>query len=100
MGISELLAEFEYIGEFDVEKPVEGRGVSSVIPEEFFHLIDFGGELSLVLEKMPMNFLMDGKIRKIISTKKFVYDRDARKIPVKRYDNVFSIHGKNLIWME
>ena len=99
MGLTELLANFEYVGEFPINEPIEDEGVKSVIPEEYFELIDFSKPLSLLLERMPYHFKMEGNFRKLSKIKKFIYERSCKEIPLIDYSGVISINGENVIWM-
>ncbi len=99
LGLTELLAEFEYMGEFPVSKPLENKGVKSVIPEEYFDFIDFSRPLSFLLEKMPYHFSLEGNFRKLSKVKKFIYERNCKEIILTDYKSVVSINGENVIWM-
>ncbi len=99
LGLTELLADIEYVGEFPVEEPLKDRGVKSVIPEEYFEKIDFSAPLSLLLERMPHHFKVENGFRKLIKIKKFIYERLGREIPLTDYGGVVSIKGENVIWM-
>ncbi len=99
LGMTELLADIEYVGEFPVEEPIKEKGVKSVIPEEYFEKIDFSAPLSLLLERMPYHFKLEGNLRKLIKIKKFIYERMSREIPLTDYGGVVSIRGENMIWM-
>ncbi|HHG74356.1 MAG TPA: type I-B CRISPR-associated protein Cas5 [Persephonella sp.] len=99
LGLTELLADLEYVGEFPIEKPIENRGIRSVIPEEFFEKIDFSQSLSLLVERMPYHFKLEGNLRKLVKIKKFIYERVSREIPLTDYRGVVYIRGENIIWM-
>ena len=100
LGITELLADIEFIGEFDIKEPIKNRGIKSVVPEDSFEEIEFKGGLSLVVEKMPLHFKLENGFRKIFAVKKYVYERNAKEIPFKRLEKVVSINGENIVWME
>ncbi len=99
LGLTELLADIEYLGEYPIEKPIKEKGVKTVIPEEYFEKIDFSAPLSLLLERMPYHFKIEGNLRKLIKIKKFIYERMSREIPLTNYGGVVSIRGENVIWM-
>jgi len=102
LGLTELLADLEYVGEFPVEEPIKDRGIKSVIPveeESFIERIDFSKPVSLVLERMPYHFKVEDGFRKLVKTKKFIYERLSREIPLTDYEGVVSINGENVIWM-
>jgi len=99
-GITEFLADINYIDEFDIRKPIKNKGIKSVIPEDFLEEIEFEGGLSLVVEKMPLHFKLENGFRKIFAVKKYVYERNAKEIPFKRLEKVVSINGENIVWME
>ena len=99
LGLTELLADIEYVGEFPIEEPIKDRGVKSVIPEEYFERIDFSKPLSLLLERMPYHFKLENGFRKLSKVKKYIYERMCREIPLTDYKDVYSIKGENIIWM-
>ncbi|BBB31814.1 CRISPR-associated protein Cas5 [Thermotomaculum hydrothermale] len=100
LGITELLADVDYIGEFHIEKPIENKGIKSVIPEKIFPDIEFKENLSLIVEKMPFNFEIENGFRKISAVKKFIYEKNAKEIPIKNLNEAISINGENIIWIE
>ncbi len=99
LGLTELLADLEYVGEFPINEPLEDKGVKSVIPEEYFELIDFSKPLSLLLERMPYHFRIEGNFRRLSKIKKFIYERSCKEIPLTDYGGAISIKGENVIWM-
>ncbi|HIP42774.1 MAG TPA: type I-B CRISPR-associated protein Cas5 [Aquifex aeolicus] len=100
LGITEFLADVEYVEELEVKPPMKDKGIRSVIPEAYFDRIDFSKNLSLIIENMPFHFEMEGNYRKVKKVKRFIYERDAREIPLRNYEGVISVNGENIIWME
>ena len=100
LGITEFLADVEFIGEFDIEEPIEGKRVMSAIPEELFGEVDITTKnLSLVVERMPVNFKCTNNFRKLTSVKRYIYERNAEGIPLKTLNNIVSVNGSNIAWM-
>lgn len=100
LGITELLADLEFVGEFIIEEPLEGKGLTSVVPEELFSEIGISNDLSLVVEKMPVNFELEKRnFRKLSSTRRYIYERNAKRIPLNSLKGIVSINGENVAWM-
>jgi CRISPR-associated protein Cas5h len=103
LGLSEFLADIEWIGEFKIETAIKGEGVVSVIPESCFEAIDFSkqsNEIALVIEKVPFHFSVRNNFREISKIKKFIYEKNGKKVLFKKIDKVLSINGENIVWME
>lgn len=99
LGLSELLADIEYVGEFEIESFIPGKGIVSVVPEEFFDQIDYSKPCLLVPDDMPYHFKVENGLRKLDKAKRFVCEKFGREIFFREYDNVFSVSGVNLVWM-
>ncbi|WP_456426528.1 type I-B CRISPR-associated protein Cas5b [Desulfurobacterium sp.] len=100
LGISEFLADIEFIGEFELKIPDESKGVKSIIPQELFDSIDFSKPVSLIVEKMPVHFTLENGLRKLLSVKKYIYEKNCKEVSVLDYKNVYCINGENIVWME
>lgn len=99
-GMSEFLADVEYVGEFEEGEPLKDRGVKSVVPETFFDRIDFEGDREIYMERTPFTFEMDEGFRKTVGSRVYAYERNGKEIPLKSYEGVVSVNGENVIWME
>ncbi len=102
LGLSEFLAEIDWIGEYEIGPP-ENNEVSSVIPETLFSIIDYTNQrttISLNLEKMPFHFSFNNGFRKISQVKKFIFETNGKPIVLKENDSIYSVNGENIIWME
>lgn len=100
LGITEFLADIDFVGEFEIKNPDKSRGVVSVLSEKFFDNIEFKEDISIILEKMPIHFTVHNGFRKILGVKKYIYEKNCKGIPVKDYRGVYSINGENIVWME
>ena len=100
LGITEFLADVEYIGEFAIEEAIKGKKIQSVIPQELFDEIEFEENLSLIVEKMPFHFIMENGFRKISKVKKFIFEKNCKGIPLRNFKKIVSVNNENIVWME
>ena len=100
LGITEFLADIDFIGDFEIKNPDKSKGIISVIPDEFFENLEFKENISLILEKMPVHFTLVNGFRKIKRVKKYIYEKNCKEIPLKDYRGVYSVNNENIVWME
>jgi CRISPR-associated protein Cas5h len=81
LGISGCLANYNYIGEFDVEKnrTNECVNIHSVIPMEIVKDIDFSNELHLQKATIPIDMKND---REVTKYSEILYEMNGLPIPV------------------
>ena len=100
LGITEFLADIDFLDEFEIKTPNKDKGVISVVSEEHFKNIQLAESISLILEKMPVHFVKEDGVRKIAGIKKYVYEKNCKEIPLKDYKKVYSVNNENIVWME
>jgi len=87
MGISQCIADYVYIGEFDKDKisGIDKVNIHSVIPVDLLQEIDFSGNNEMQKSVLPNIMKND---REVTEYKEFLFDVTAQAIPVKLKENI------------
>jgi len=87
LGLSECLADFEFVGEFEAEPVREADSVRSVIPADSIKNLDFKIPVKLAKERIPVFMNSD---RVVLKYENVVFEATGREIKGK-FKNVFRI---------
>ncbi len=99
LGISEFLAFIENPKKFEEIKEKTDI-IHSVIPYDYYDYIDISENDFLILDKMPVDFLMDGNIRKIKRTNDFIVNPLGKPIKLKQDIEAIKCENKFILWMK
>lgn len=95
-GISETLANFTFVGEFDVQMQDEkGDGVDSMIPIEYVRALPTTGDFQCFTEKLPMKMLND---REVIEYREFLFERTGARLLVDVPEAVNLSNGERVVF--
>jgi CRISPR-associated protein Cas5h len=98
LGISEFLAFIENPKKFE-EKQEETNIIHSVIPYDYYDYVLNNDNDFLILDKMVVDFIREGNIRKIKKTNDFIVNPLAKPIKLKQKILAIKIEDKFILWM-
>lgn len=92
LGIAGCLADYNFLGVFDVHKrqTQEVVSINSIIPYKSIEKIEFDSSISLQKTTVPMEMLND---REVISYEDVIYELSGASIPVVLSDCYYQIEG-------
>lgn len=97
LGLSELLCDLEYVGEYEVEDSNENK-VDSVVPIDNISIIPESNK-SYSTEKHPRDMESEGNFRETVDFVKIAYsDNSKDSIKVDDNERVKFINGDNVIF--
>jgi CRISPR-associated protein Cas5h len=98
LGISEHIANFEFVGEIRSQKRIleDFVDIDSVVPEDPMNKIKFETDLEYFSETMPIEMDFD---RTVIEYKNIMFERNGRKIKVKLNEFLELDNGERIVFM-
>lgn len=98
LGISEHIANFEFIGEMNIQKKIleDFVKVDSVIPEDQTNKIEFETDLEYFSETMPIEMDFD---RTVVEYKNIMFERNGQRIKAKLEEFWELDNGERIIFM-
>lgn len=98
LGISEHIANFEFIGEMNIQKKIleDFVKVDSVIPEDQTNKIEFETDLEYFSETMPIEMDFD---RTVVEYKNIMFERNGQRIKVKLKEFWELDNGERILFM-
>lgn len=98
LGISEHIANFEFIGEMNVQKKIleDFVEVDSVIPEDPANKIEFETNLEYFSETMPIEMDFD---RTVVEYKNIMFERNGHGIKAKLKEFWELDNGERIVFM-
>ncbi|MCS6809538.1 MAG: type I-B CRISPR-associated protein Cas5b [Bacteroidota bacterium] len=95
-GISEALANFTFVGEFDIQPIDTGTlGIDSMIPIEYVHALPSTGDLQCFTEKLPMKMLNN---REVIEYREFLFERTGTRLLLNIPQGVQLSNGERIVF--
>ncbi|BBE30403.1 type I-B CRISPR-associated protein Cas5 [Tepiditoga spiralis] len=98
MGISECLANFKYVGEFDYVVKNKGKELTSIIPIDFVEKINFFDTQKKYLKiHLPTEFNIN---RVLVESRDFLIERTGKSInlEIKEYIDIPEINEKVVLF--
>jgi CRISPR-associated protein Cas5h len=98
LGISEHIANFEFIGEMNIQKKIleDFVKVDSVIPEDQTNKIEFETDLEYFSETMPIEMDFD---RTVVEYKNIMFERNGQRIKAKLEEFWELDNGERILFM-
>jgi len=98
LGISEHIANFEFIGEMNIQKKIleDFVKVDSVIPEDQTNKIEFETNLEYFSETMPIEMDFD---RTVVEYKNIMFERNGQRIKAKLKEFWELDNGERILFM-
>lgn len=98
LGISEHIANFEFIGEMNLQKKILENfvKVDSVIPEDQTNKIEFETNLEYFSETMPIEMDFD---RTVVEYKNIMFERNGQRIKAKLKEFWELDNGERILFM-
>jgi len=98
LGLSELIANFRYEGEFDYETINSGEEAvfNTAIPESKLNKIDFQDGLEYISEKQPIEMDED---RCVLEYDNVIFERRAKSISASLKDYCLLNNGDNIVFL-
>ncbi len=95
LGLSELLADFEFIGEFNAHKIEKSAVVHSVIPVSHIKNLDFSEPLKIGKERIPIDMKQD---RTVTNYEDVIFSTNS--MPIKgEFEKVYELEDRTVVWM-
>lgn len=98
LGLSECLANYEYIGEYNISKKVGDTDIVSVVNTKFinFESVNFNTETEIFSDRFARDMKKD---REVIEYSDIIFERNAKKIPLKNIE-YYKVEDKgNIIFL-
>jgi CRISPR-associated protein Cas5h len=94
LGISEALANFEFVGEEEITKATE-LGVDSMVPLDYVKALPAEGDFQCFTEKLPMKMLND---REVIEYREFLFERTGKRLELEIPEAVRLATGEQVVF--
>ncbi|OFV67723.1 MAG: CRISPR-associated protein Cas5 [Candidatus Syntrophoarchaeum caldarius] len=98
LGISEHIANFEFIGEMNIQKKIleDFVKVNSVIPEDPANKIEFEANMEYFSETMPIEMDFD---RTVVEYRNIMFERNGQRIKAKLKEFWELDNGERILFM-
>jgi len=98
LGISEHIANFEFIGEMNIQKKIleDFVEVDSVIPEDPANKIEFEANMEYFSETMPIEMDFD---RTVVEYRNIMFERNGQRIKAKLKEFWELDNGERILFM-
>jgi CRISPR-associated protein Cas5h len=93
-GISEALANFEFVGEMEIAE-IAVSGVDSLVPLEYVKALPQAGDFQCFTEKLPMKMLND---REVIEYREFLFERTGTRLLIDVSQAVRLTNGEQVVF--
>jgi CRISPR-associated protein Cas5h len=96
-GISEALANVEFVGEMDIYNGTEitDSGVDSLVPLDYVKVLPQTGDFQCFTEKLPMKMLND---REVIEYREFLFERTGARLMLDIPEAVQLSNGERVVF--